>query len=129
MFVVWGKDDKGDIRGFVLEKGMKGLTANAIKGKLSLRASITGDIVLDNVRIPKRNMFPEVKGLKGPFSCLNNARYLIIYLDLGFPGECSELLSSASMLLGSILWTANNLGSLWLRIRSLSSNWLRCKPR
>jgi glutaryl-CoA dehydrogenase len=53
---------------------MKGLTANAIKGKLSLRASITGDISLDNVRIPKRNMFPNVKGLKGPFSCLNNAR-------------------------------------------------------
>lgn len=76
VFVIWAKDDHGDIRGFVLEKGMKGLSANAIKGKLSLRASITGDISMDNVRVPKRNMFPNVKGLKGPFSCLNNARYI-----------------------------------------------------
>ena len=74
VFVVWAKDDNGDIRGFVLEKGMKGLQANAIKGKLSLKASITGDIVMDNVKVPRRNMFPTVKGLKGPFSCLNNAR-------------------------------------------------------
>lgn len=83
VFVVWAKDDNGDIRGFVLEKGMKGLSANAIKGKLSLRASITGDISMDNVRVPKRNMFPGVKGLKGPFSCLNNARFGISWGVLG----------------------------------------------
>jgi len=75
VFVIWAKDEKGDIRGFVLEKGMKGLTANKINGKLSLKASITGDISMDEVRVPKTNVFPTVKGLKGPFSCLNNARY------------------------------------------------------
>lgn len=74
VFVVWAKDEKGDIRGFILEKGMKGLVANKITGKLSLRASITGDICMDDVKVPKKNMFPTVKGLKGPFSCLNNAR-------------------------------------------------------
>lgn len=62
---------------------MKGLTANKIKGKLSLRASITGDISLDNVRVPKSNIFPTVKGLKGPFSCLNNARFGISWGVLG----------------------------------------------
>lgn len=75
VFVVWAKDEKGDIRGFILEKGMKGLSANKINGKLSLRASITGDISMDEVRVPKENIFPIVKGLKGPFSCLNNARF------------------------------------------------------
>lgn len=74
VFVVWAKDDKDDIRGFVLEKGMKGLSAPKIEGKLSLRASTTGMIQMDDVVVPKENMFPEVKGLKGPFSCLNNAR-------------------------------------------------------
>lgn len=83
VFVVWAKDDKGDIRGFVLEKGMKGLSANKIKGKLSLKASITGDIVMDNVRVPKSHMFPTVKGLKGPFSCLNSARFGISWGVLG----------------------------------------------
>ena len=88
VFVVWAKDEKGDIRGFVLEKGMKGLTANKIKGKLSLRASITGDISLDNVRVPKENIFPTVKGLKGPFSCLNNARFGISWGVLGAAESC-----------------------------------------
>ena len=83
VFVVWAKDDNGDIRGFVLEKGMKGLSANKINGKLSLRASITGDIVMDEVRVPKSHMFPNVKGLKGPFSCLNNARFGISWGTLG----------------------------------------------
>ena len=83
MFVVWAKDDKGDIRGFVLEKGMKGLSANKIHGKLSLKASITGDIVLDNVRVPASHIFPTVKGLKGPFSCLNSARFGISWGTLG----------------------------------------------
>jgi len=74
VFVVWAKLD-GVIRGFVLEKGMEGLSAPAIEGKFSLRASITGEIVMDNVFVPEENMFPEVTGLKGPFSCLNKARY------------------------------------------------------
>jgi glutaryl-CoA dehydrogenase len=83
VFVVWAKDDNGDIRGFILEKGMKGLSANKINGKLSLKASITGDITFDNVRVPKSNIFPTVKGLKGPFSCLNNARFGISWGVLG----------------------------------------------
>lgn len=73
VFVVWAKDDEGEIRGFVLEKSMKGLSAPKIEGKMSLRASITGMIMMDNVRVHKSNML-NVKGLKGPFSCLNNAR-------------------------------------------------------
>ena len=88
VFVVWAKDDKDEIRGFILEKGMKGLQANKIKGKLSLKASITGDIVFDNVRVPKENMFPTVKGLKGPFSCLNNARFGISWGVLGAAEFC-----------------------------------------
>ena len=83
VFVVWAKDDNGDIRGFILEKGMKGLSANKINGKLSLKASITGDMTFDNVRVPKSNIFPTVKGLKGPFSCLNNARFGISWGVLG----------------------------------------------
>jgi glutaryl-CoA dehydrogenase len=70
VFVVWAKDDAGDIRGYVLEKGMPGLSAPKIEGKLSLRASLTGQIVMDCVRVPKGNML-DVKGLKGPFACLN----------------------------------------------------------
>lgn len=88
VFVVWAKDDQGDIRGFILEKGMKGLGANKIKGKLSLKASITGDIVMENVRVPKENVFPTVKGLKGPFSCLNNARFGISWGVLGAAEFC-----------------------------------------
>lgn len=88
VFVIWAKDDKGDIRGFVLEKGMKGLSAPKIEGKLSLRASTTGMIQMDDVVVPKENMFPEVKGLKGPFSCLNNARYGISWGVLGAAEFC-----------------------------------------
>ena len=88
VFIVWAKDDNRDIRGFVLEKGMKGLTANKINGKLSLLASITGDINFDNVRVPKENMFPTVKGLKGPFDCLNNARFGIAWGTLGAAEFC-----------------------------------------
>jgi len=88
VFVVWAKDDNGDIRGFVLEKGMKGLSAPKIEGKLSLRASITGMIVMDDVEVPATNMFPEVKGLKGPFSCLNKARYGIGWGALGAAEFC-----------------------------------------
>lgn len=88
VFVVWAKDDAGDIRGFVLDKGMKGLTAPKIEGKLALRASITGEIVMDNVFVPAENMFPDVKGLKGPFSCLNSARLGIAWGALGAAETC-----------------------------------------
>jgi glutaryl-CoA dehydrogenase len=87
VFVVWAKLD-GDIRGFVLEKGMKGLSAPKIDGKFSLRASITGEIVMDGVEVPEENIFPEVKGLKGPFSCLNKARYGIAWGSLGAAEFC-----------------------------------------
>ncbi len=88
VFVVWAKDEAGDIRGFVLEKGMKGLSAPKIEGKFSLRASITGEIVMDDVFVPEENKFPEVKGLTGPFSCLNNARYGISWGALGAAEFC-----------------------------------------
>ena len=88
VFVVWAKDDDGDIRGFVLEKGMKGLSAPKIEGKVSLRASVTGEIVMDEVFVPEENLLPNVKGLKGPFGCLNNARYGISWGALGAAEFC-----------------------------------------
>jgi len=88
VFVVWGKDDEGDIRGFVLEKGMEGLSAPKIEGKFSLRASITGEIVMDNVFVPEENRFPDIKGLRGPFGCLNRARYGISWGSLGAAEFC-----------------------------------------
>ncbi len=88
VFVVWAKDDAGDIRGFILEKGMQGLTAPKIEGKFSLRASITGMIMMQDVFVPAENMLPGVKGLRGPFSCLNNARYGISWGALGAAEFC-----------------------------------------
>ncbi|MFL9887503.1 acyl-CoA dehydrogenase [Paraburkholderia agricolaris] len=88
VFVVWAKDDEGAIRGFVLEKGWKGLSAPAIHGKVGLRASITGEIVMDDVFCPEENAFPEVRGLKGPFTCLNSARYGIAWGALGAAEDC-----------------------------------------
>jgi glutaryl-CoA dehydrogenase len=88
VFVVWAKDDAGDIRGFILEKSMKGLSAPAIHGKVGLRASITGEVVMDNVFLPEENAFPEVRGLKGPFTCLNSARYGIAWGALGAAEDC-----------------------------------------
>jgi glutaryl-CoA dehydrogenase len=87
IFVVWAKL-KGVIRGFILEKGMTGLSAPKIEGKFSLRASITGEIVMDNVLVPKENMLPNVKGLSGPFGCLNKARYGIAWGALGAAEFC-----------------------------------------
>jgi len=89
VFVVWAKLD-GVIRGFVLEKAMQGLTAPKIEGKFSLRASITGEIVMDNVFVPEANIFPEIKGLAGPFGCLNKARYGIAWGSLGAAQFCFE---------------------------------------
>jgi glutaryl-CoA dehydrogenase len=88
VFVVWAKDDAGEIRGFVLEKGMKGLSAPKIEGKFSLRASITGGIAMDDVFVPEENLLPNVKGLKGPFGCLNNARYGISWGAMGAAEFC-----------------------------------------
>ncbi|QNM95887.1 acyl-CoA dehydrogenase [Chitinimonas koreensis] len=88
VFVVWAKDDAGEIRGFVLEKGMKGLSAPKIEGKFSLRASITGEIVMDEVFVPEENAFPDIRGLKGPFGCLNKARYGIAWGAMGAAEFC-----------------------------------------
>jgi len=85
---VWAKDDENEIRGFILEKGMPGLSAPEIHGKFSLRASVTGMILMDNVVIPKANLLPGVTGLKGPFGCLNNARYGISWGALGAAEFC-----------------------------------------
>jgi glutaryl-CoA dehydrogenase len=83
VFVIWAKDDEGAIRGFILEKDFKGLTAPKIEGKVGLRASITGEIVMNDVFCPEENALPEVRGLKGPFTCLNSARYGIAWGALG----------------------------------------------
>lgn len=88
VFIVWAKTDDGVIRGFILEKGMQGLSAPKIEGKLALRASITGEIVMDNVFVPAENHLPNVEGLKGPFGCLNNARYGIAWGVMGAAEEC-----------------------------------------
>ena len=88
VFIIWAKDDNNDIRGFILEKGMQGLSCPKIEGKFSLRASNTGMIFMDNVVVPKENMLPHVKGLKGPFTCLNNARYGIAWGVLGAAEDC-----------------------------------------
>ena len=88
VFVVWAKNDEGVIRGYILEKGMKGLSAPKISGKMGLRASITGEIVMDEVFVPAENEFPEITGLKGPFTCLNSARYGISWGTLGAAEWC-----------------------------------------
>ena len=88
VFVVWAKTDDDIIRGFILEKGMEGLSAPKIEGKLALRASVTGEIVMDEVFVPEENRLPNVQGLKGPFGCLNNARYGIAWGTLGAAETC-----------------------------------------
>jgi glutaryl-CoA dehydrogenase len=88
VLVVWAKDDAGDIRGYILERGMAGLTQPKIEGKFSLRASVTGMIMMQDVFVPAENQLPGVKGLRGPFSCLNNARYGIAWGALGAAEFC-----------------------------------------
>jgi glutaryl-CoA dehydrogenase len=88
VFIVWAKDDEGAIRGFILEKGWKGLSAPPIHGKVALRTSLTGEIVMEGVFCPEENVFPEVRGLKGPFTCLNSARYGIAWGALGAAEDC-----------------------------------------
>jgi glutaryl-CoA dehydrogenase len=88
VFVVWAKTEDGVIRGFILEKGWKGLSAPAIHGKVGLRASITGEVVMDSVFVPEENLLPDVTGLKGPFTCLNSARFGIAWGALGAAEDC-----------------------------------------
>ena len=88
VFVVWAKNDEDIIKGFILEKGMEGLSAPKIEGKLALRASVTGQIVMEDVFVSEDQMLPDVQGLKGPFSCLNNARYGIAWGALGAAETC-----------------------------------------
>ena len=88
VFVVWAKDEAGEIRGFVLEKGWEGLSAPAIHGKVGLRTSVTGEVVMDEVFCPEENAFPEVRGLTGPFTCLNSARYGISWGAMGAAEDC-----------------------------------------
>lgn len=88
--VVWAKDDEGVIRGLIVEKGMEGFTAPETHGKWSLRASVTGELVFDNVRVPKENLLPGVKGLRGPLSCLSSARYGIAWGVIGAAMDCYD---------------------------------------
>jgi len=88
--VVWAKDDKGEIRGLVVERGMEGLSTPETHGKWSLRASSTGELVFDNVKVPKENIFPNVKGLKGPLACLSTARYGISWGVIGAALDCYD---------------------------------------
>ncbi len=88
LFLVWGKTEDGKIRGFLLEKGMQGLSAPPIHGKVGLRTSLTGEVVMDDVFVPDENLLPDVEGLKGPFTCLNSARYGIAWGALGAAESC-----------------------------------------
>ena len=88
VFIVWAKDEEGRVKGFILDKGMDGLSAPKIEGKLSLRTSVTGEIVMDGVFVPEENLLPNIEGLKGPMGCLNNARYGIAWGALGAAEAC-----------------------------------------
>ncbi len=88
--VVWAKDEAGDIRGLIVERGMKGFSTPTTHGKWSLRASATGELVFDNVKVPKENIFPNVKGLKGPLGCLTKARYGIAWGTVGAAMDCYD---------------------------------------
>jgi glutaryl-CoA dehydrogenase len=88
--VVWAKDEQGVIHGMVVERGMEGFTTPETHGKWSLRASATGELVFDNVKVPKENIFPEIRGLKGPLTCLSSARYGIAWGALGCAMDCYD---------------------------------------
>ena len=97
VLVIWAKDDGGIIRGFILERGMKGLSTPKIEGKLSLRISVTGEVVMDDVFVPDENLLPNVQGLKGPFGCLNKARYGIAWGALGAAEFCWQAARNYTM--------------------------------
>ena len=88
--VVWAKNEAGDIQGLIVERGMDGFTTPTTHGKWSLRASSTGELVFDNVKVPKENIFPNVKGLKGPLGCLTKARYGIAWGTIGAAMDCYD---------------------------------------
>ena len=88
--VVWGRVEHGPVKGVIVEKGMEGFSAPEIKGKWSLRASVTGELIFDNVRIPKENVLPNVQGLKGPLGCLSKARYGISWGAIGAAMDCYD---------------------------------------
>jgi len=88
--VVWAKDDNGEIRGIIVERGMEGFSTPETHGKWSLRASATGELVFDNVKVPKENLLPNIKGLKGPLNCLNSARYGIAWGAIGAALDCYD---------------------------------------
>jgi glutaryl-CoA dehydrogenase len=88
--VVWAKDESGEVRGLILERGMKGFTTPTTHGKWSLRASATGELVFDHVKVPKENILPNVKGMKGPLSCLTKARYGIAWGSVGAAMDCYD---------------------------------------
>ena len=124
VFVVWAKSDAhdGKIRGFVLEKGAAGLSAPKIGGKLSLRASVTGEIVLDDVEVAEDALLPNVEGLKGPFGCLNRARY-------GISWGAWVQRSSAGMRRASTALTASSSAGRWLRRSSFRKNLPTCRRK
>ena len=124
VFVVWAKSDAhgGKIRGFVLDKGTKGLSAPKIANKASLRASITGEIVMDNVEVGEEALLPNVQGLKGPFGCLNRARYGISWAQWARPRP-------AGMRPGNIRWTASSSDAHWRRRSSSRKSLPTCRPR
>jgi len=95
--VVWAKDDEGVVKGLIVEKGMEGFTAPETHNKWSLRASCTGELVFDNVKVPKENIFPNVKGLKGPLMCLNSARYGIAWGVIGAAADCYDVALNYSL--------------------------------
>jgi glutaryl-CoA dehydrogenase len=88
--IVWAKDESGDIRGLVVERGMEGFSTPTTHGKWSLRASATGELVFDQVKVPKKNLFPDIRGLKGPLSCLTKARYGIAWGSVGAAMDCYD---------------------------------------
>ncbi len=119
--VVWAKLD-GEIRGFIVERGMKGFSTPKIDGKLSLRASITGEIVLDDVLIPAENLLPNVKGLRGPFSCLNKARYGIAWGAMGRQSFVGTRLATTP-------WSGSSLISRLPAPSWSRKSWPICKPK
>ena len=119
--VVWAKLD-GEIRGFIVERSFQGFSTPKIEGKMSLRASVTGQIVLEDVFVPEENLLPNVKGLAGPFGCLNRARYGIAWGAMGAAGL-------AGMRLAPIRSSARNSVARWLPISWCKRNSQTCKPK
>jgi glutaryl-CoA dehydrogenase len=125
VFVVWAKSDAhdGKIRGFVLEKGMKGLSGPKIEGKLSLRASVTGGIVMEGVEVSEDHLLPNAQGLSGPFGCLNRARYGIGWGVMGAAEDCWHRARA------NIRWTGASSAGRWPRPSLSRRSWPTCRRR